>query len=105
MSKLHELIRNDGSHYAWLFWCPACACAHQCDNRWGFNGNQESPTFTGSVLVHECTHGTPEEPIHRPRCHSQVTDGKIRFYPDSQHLLAEQTVDLPDWPPGPRTDL
>jgi len=98
MRKLCERVHADGTHAAWIFWCPACACAHQCDNRWGFNGDQDRPTFTASMLVEEITFGTPEEPRHRSRCHSQVTDGQISYYIDSGHLLAGKTVDLPDWP-------
>ncbi len=90
--KLHEVFTHDvKEHYAWLFWCPGCESIHQCDKRWGFNGNQEQPTFTGSVLVH----GIPS--INRPTCHSFVVDGKIQFLPDCTHALTGQTVDLPDW--------
>lgn len=89
--KLHETIRPDGSHYTWAFYCPGCKSLHQCDDRWGFNGDRERPTFEGSVLVHG------EESISRPRCHSYVKDGRIQYLGDSTHALAGQTVDLPDW--------
>ena len=88
--KLKEVL-SDGSHHSWLWVCPACKSVHQCDGRWGFNGNLEAPTFTGSVLVH------PIPDIGRPLCHSHVTDGKITYCSDSTHGYAGQTLELPDW--------
>ncbi len=88
--KLRERIKQDGTHDAWLFFCPGCGCAHQCDTRWTFNGDREKPTFRNSVLIHA-------HPPSRPRCHSYVTDGRIQFLPDSTHALSGKTVDLPDW--------
>jgi hypothetical protein len=96
--KLCEQVKSDGvTHRAWLFWCPGCTAPHQCDHRWGFNGDQEKPTFTGSVLIYAVTHGTPDAPVRRPRCHSFVEVGKIRYLPDSTHAMAGKTVELPDW--------
>lgn len=93
--KLHEVVDKDGAHYSWVFHCPACGFAHQCDNRWTFNGNVERPTFRASVLVHAV--GNPDVGYHRPRCHSYVTDGKIKYLGDCTHAMAGKTVDLPDW--------
>jgi hypothetical protein len=95
--KLKEVPNEDGSHYSWAFVCPACKAVHQVDDRWSFNGDVEHPTFGGSVLVH------PVEPVEttgypgRPRCHSQVTDGRIAYYGDSTHACAGQVFELPDW--------
>jgi hypothetical protein len=72
-----------------LFHCPGCGRVHPFDKRWAFNGNEEAPTFTPSLLVHAKDGGT--------ECHSFVTDGRIQFLADSRHALAGQTVDLPDW--------
>jgi len=93
--KLHEAVYGDGTHYAWCFFCPACASLHQCDNRWTFNNDTERPTFNGSILVHAVDN--PEVGYHRPRCHSFVTDGRISYCTDSTHAMAGQTADLPDW--------
>jgi len=99
--KIHELLAFDcKSHYAWVFFCPACKSAHHCDNRWGFNGDLERPTFTGSILVHEVKVEDPAPGFENwriPRCHSHVTDGKISFGNDCTHEMAGQTMDLPDW--------
>jgi hypothetical protein len=96
--KLCELVEHDKvTHRGWMFFCPACKTVHQVDHRWGWNGSKTEPTFTGSVLVHAVTHGTPEAPVHRPACHSQVTLGRISYYPDSGHEMKLKEVELPDW--------
>jgi hypothetical protein len=90
--KVREGVKQDGTHYSWIWWCPACSEPHQCDERWTFNGDKERPTFRASVLVHE----VDKEDYHRPRCHSYVTDGRIEYLGDCTHAMKGQTVDLPD---------
>ena len=100
------------------FWCPGCDDAHRVSTEgpeaWGWNGSLERPTFTPSVLVHMTKwHGTAEQygrwvrpnhpdvaPGETCTCHSFVTDGRIQFLGDCTHILAGQTVDLPEWPYG-----
>lgn len=98
---------TDGSTV--LFWCPGCSAAHSIVTpSWSWNGDEERPTFSPSVLVHphqplidprlegdELT--APANVTTTPRCHSFVRDGRIQYLPDSTHELAGQTVDLPDW--------
>jgi len=100
------------------FQCPGCGTSHVLRVSgplpWNWNGSIESPTLTPSVLFTSghyapgwkgpkcwCTYNAehPEEKdsFSCVRCHSFITDGKIRFLPDSTHGLAGQTVDLPDW--------
>lgn len=71
--------------------CPACDdwhCMPTAGPRgWGFNGNLERPTFTPSLLV---TGGGRDI-----RCHSFITDGRIRFLSDCTHALVSQEVELP----------
>jgi hypothetical protein len=69
------------------FWCPACNSIHVFTTRhpdpdltWDFDGNA---SFEPS-LSYELS----------PRCHAHLTDGKLRFYPDCEHVLAGQTVDM-----------
>lgn len=82
-----------GKLYA--FHCPGCGHDHgfwvgNPDRpNWAFNGSLDKPTFTPSLL---CNQSSPEN-----RCHSFVTDGKIKFLADCFHELKGQTVDLPDW--------
>ena len=42
----------------------------------------------------------PEDPssFKCKRCHSYVKDGQIQFLNDCSHVLAGQTVDLPELP-------
>ena len=82
-----------------MFSCPACKQAHQIQvgkgdgPRWGWNGDYNSPTFTPSLRVKWY-----EGPEHKLcMCHSFITDGRIQFLGDSTHVLAKQTVDLPEW--------
>ncbi len=90
MSKVSVHKHQDGSGETRYFWCPGCEMVHGPDHTWGFNGDIERPTFTPSIL---CNANFPES-----RCHSYVTDGKIRFLDDCHHALKGQTVDLPDVP-------
>lgn len=105
------------------FWCPGCKMAHAINHgsgpgpRWTWNGSEDSPTFTPSILVRydhmsaagraKCTafrreHGRDPTPTEVPYdvhnvCHSFVTDGRIRFLDDCTHELRGQTVDLKTW--------
>jgi len=73
-----------------MFQCPGCGHAHLVDERWDFNGDFDMPTFHPSVLV------SKDDP--KRRCHSFVTDGKIRFLAGKEchHDLAGEVVELPD---------
>ncbi len=85
---IEPLPGETGQDY--MIFCPACQCGHRFPTgegpgpRWKFNGNLESPTFEPSLRIQSV----------KPECHSQVTDGRIHFYPDSGHALAGQTVPL-----------
>lgn len=96
-----------------LFWCPGCEDVHAIHTRaggWTWNGDAEHPTFSPSVLYNGVQWGPADEffkPNHRGIppggsivCHSFVTDGRIQFLGDCTHILAGQTVDLPEWPHG-----
>ncbi len=85
------------------FYCPGCKYGHayrvakhpqEPDTVpiWSFNGDYEKPTFTPSLLVNGSGGNS-----RYPRCHLFVTDGKIIYCSDSDHELAGQTVDLPDY--------
>lgn len=78
------------------FWCPGCKEAHAVEVEskrglcWGWNGSEERPTFTPSVVINP----------HRQesRCHFFVRDGKVQFLGDCFHGLKGQTVPLPEMP-------
>lgn len=78
----------------WI-WCPGCDEAHALEvegtRAWKWNGSEEKPTFTPSLLV---TYGGSDA----RRCHSFITNGRIQFLGDCTHALKGQTVDLPPLP-------
>lgn len=99
MSALGKKLRQL-DHGMVAFHCPGCNMRHairvegQRRPKWQLNGNGDAPTFAPSVLVQW---PDPDKPGgEMARCHSFVTDGKIRFLNDCTHDLAGQTVDLPD---------
>jgi hypothetical protein len=108
-TELPEAVTRD-RHY---IYCPGCyadakirypdtgedyavACAVHCfsTNVHQYNGDEEAPTLSPSLLV---SYGLIEG--GRYICHSFVKDGKIQFLGDCSHALAGQTVDLMDVPP------
>lgn len=75
---------TEPGHY--LIWCPACDSAHQFTvPPWGYDGNAERPTVTGSILV---TGGETNT-----RCHSFVTQGTWDYLSDCAHKYAGQTME------------
>jgi hypothetical protein len=86
----------EGGH---LFWCPGCDEAHQFlanPGPWGYDGNAESPTIEGSVLVRGPQRSVPGSGSEAV-CHSFITAGRIEFLNDCTHPLSGTTVDLPDF--------
>lgn len=78
------------------FLCPGCEFPHVIytvkydpnrDNPvWTWNGDDEKPTFTPSLMQREARPGSV--------CHLFVKDGRLEFLSDSTHALAGQTVDM-----------
>jgi hypothetical protein len=86
--KLNQIAEN-----YYQFRCPGCGLYHAVavnghknsnNASWEWNGSMDHPTFKPSLNVVGF-------------CHSFVTDGKIQFLADSIHVLAGQTVEIPDW--------
>lgn len=101
-----KLDRVQGCPWLRTFWCPGCECGHQVwiaqDPKrpdgpvWSFNGNDDAPTFSPSLL-NTWEHGPERVPR---RCHLFIRDGKIQFCGDCTHELVGQTVEmLEEWPP------
>lgn len=81
---------GDDCRYMFWFQCPGCDEPHAYYvPRWSFNGDFVRPTFTPSLLLRWGD---------ERRCHLFVTDGMIRYCPDSTHKLAGATVPLPEPP-------
>lgn len=84
------------------FFCPGCDQSHvirtEGPGRWSWNGSLDRPTFAPSVLTWIDPDPQAQPGRYRDgfRCHSFVTDGRIRFLDDCTHALVGQTVDLPE---------
>lgn len=83
-----------------LFWCLGCKEVHQIDtDRWEFDGNFESPTFSPSYKTWRDPN-PKADPAHDPDrkyrdgflCHSFIKAGMIEYLSDCTHALAGQTV-------------
>ena len=88
----------DAKGERWLLWhCAGCDEKHGVPveggaRKWTWNGSEESPTLTPSVL-----RVTPQGSKPDHRCHLFLRDGKVQFCSDSTHSLAGQTLELPLW--------
>ncbi|MEC7763399.1 MAG: DUF6527 family protein [Pseudomonadota bacterium] len=103
MAALGKKLRAlEGGRVA--FKCPGCDYMHHVRVEgvgrpmWTFNGDGDAPTFSPSILVTYDGTDAGQDDAPPARCHSFVTDGRIRFLNDCTHALAGQTVDLPDLP-------
>ena len=114
-AKLRPCTDSRGDYSMVWLWCPGCDEHHAMPvskpsngdgPMWTFNGDEEKPTLSPSILVRGTKQITDEEakrimkgekiePIPHV-CHSFVTDGKIQFLGDCTHKLVGQTVDLPE---------
>lgn len=110
---------TDGERKGYHFHCEGCGSAHGVftDGKgrpnWTFNGNEEKPTFTPSILVRwvsipkdilkdetgEYILGTDGriKGAKNEVCHSYVTNGKIKYLNDCTHHLKGKTVELEDF--------
>ena len=89
--------------YVHWVWCPGCEDLHcwwtaiegePCNRTtWEYDGNDESPTVSPSLLV---SYG-----VDGKQCHSFVKSGQWQFLGDCTHALAGQTVPMVplDWWP------
>jgi hypothetical protein len=96
----NRIMKSMAHADGWVIWCPACHRGHVIDIGLSFNGDASSPTFAPSVVVpsteqHVSAKGVKGEVLHTV-CHFSVTDGEIKFFNDSTHAMAGQTVMLPD---------
>ena len=94
-AKLRHCKDGDQEYDLLWMWCPGCNEHHAVKVNvpygWKWNGSEEKPTISPSIKV---TYGHYPDPPDV--CHSFVTDGKIQFLGDCTHVLAAQTVELPD---------
>lgn len=123
---------SSGVAAGYSFYCPGCEERHVYYTEWDpayphhkptwhFNGNEQVPTFSPSLLNTGIRHKTMtddefvqydelveekghraglEDPRFRSVCHLFLTDGMLEFLSDCTHSLAGQRVPLPDLPVG-----
>lgn len=106
MKKLIHVTEPDGTHYGWAFECPGCGENHCVTSGWTFNGDEERPTFSPSLLVRGVERITDDEHARIMRgeqvtqreyvCHSFIVEGRIQFLADCTHHLAGKTVEMAD---------
>ncbi len=97
---------DKGVTTGFLIFCPGCNTGHLFSTLpdrkpcWTFNGDQDRPTFSPSMLVrvNDPSHKNYQKHAASSVCHSFVRNGKIEFLNDCTHPLKGQTVDLPDVP-------
>jgi hypothetical protein len=86
-------VMNSPGKY--IFFCPACQENHvistvetECSMGHRLEGTLAQPTIIPSILSHG------DKSVGKPRCHSFITKGKIKFMRDSGHAMAGKTVTL-----------
>ena len=107
MKVLHECSFDvEEKETGFSFWCPGCESYHGIPvtgpKAWGWNGNEESPTFSPSILVtmgplcdpvtHLAIPGAPDRV-----CHSFIINGNWQFLGDCWHDLKGQIVPMVEW--------
>ena len=91
------------------FWCTGCGEFHAIPVEggagcWTFSGDEQSPTFSPSILVGGVEWPTDAEVAALQRgekiekrktvCHSFVRSGRIEYLSDCTHSFAGKTVDM-----------
>ncbi len=109
MGQVSSKLRRAENGYS--HWCPGCGEVHLIPDSWNFDGNLEQPTFSPSVkitgkLTVKDSHGEWTGEWVRDAngnavddcCHYILTVGVLNFCGDCTHVLAGQSVPLPDLP-------
>lgn len=102
MAVLHPWSGAGSAGY--FIFCPGCDSPHMITTSrpdgsgWQFDGNEQSPTFSPSLLLTYTGRDAGQGDAPPARCHSFIRAGMIEFLSDCTHQLAGQTVPLPDYP-------
>lgn len=89
---------DDEKGERYWFHCAGCDTDHAFTTKlakgevgpvWGFDGNMDSPTVAGSLMVNR-GRADVERGIHQ--CHLFLKAGMVQYLPDCTHHLANQTV-------------
>ena len=81
----------------YTFRCPGCGNCHGFRTspgspRWTWDGNEELPTISPSILVTGGGVGGHED--SKGCCHMFIKAGKIQYLSDCTHALTGKTVDM-----------
>lgn len=89
--KASPVYKSQNRIIGHIIFCPACDTYHMFTNDvWKFNGDLDKPTFKPSMLINKDL----SNPNH-PRCHSFVTNGKIKYLGDCSHDMKNTEIELP----------
>ena len=109
VAQIRHVTEGDLTYDAIMIWCPGCTLMISPDEpdegglhllpvnsttktpSWTWDGSLDRPTLSPSILT---TYSADR------RCHSFLSGGFWDFLADCTHVLAGQTVpmpDLPDW--------
>ena len=126
MGAMKKKVNGYGGE-SYRFWCGGCSTHHSyrtkaCDPAllpadmeekwkryhlggpvWQFDGNEESPTFSPSLLVSHSRYLKDAEgefiprgdgglEVEKVRCHLYLRKGMVQYLGDCSHSLAGQTV-------------
>ena len=106
--QLSPVLRKSTRGYS--HWCPGGEEVHVIFDRWAFDGNVASPTFTPSVRISgkltvkvrgewtgEWVRDANGKAVDSC-CHYNLTAGQIQFHNDCTHSLVGKKVPLPAFP-------
>jgi hypothetical protein len=100
MSKIY--IHDNPTNQRIVFFCPACRIQHYVQvvvkqggsgAVWDWNGSDEEPSFVQPISL-SIDNLTGAQPY---LCKSTVTEGLIKFAPESTHDMAGLSSPLPDF--------
>lgn len=98
------IIRRYGTDPLYIFWfCPGCGHTHTVPvalervpgKLWGFNGNDEKPTITPSILNF---YEHPDTKQRITTCHCHIRDGQIAYCDDNPHRYNGRTIPMVEIP-------
>lgn len=94
---IHPFLRpqhdEDEEVVAYSFWCPACASIDPVYGLHVFTVKDEDPDQTWS-FDGEASFEPSLAYEDEPYCHLHLTAGVLRYYPDSRHAWAGQSVPM-----------
>ena len=91
--------QEDDRTWGYAFWCPGCAAIDPAHGLHIFIVDDEDPDYSWE-FDGEASFEPSLAFETSPKCHLHLTQGVLRYYPDCEHSLAGQNVDMVPIPPG-----